>query len=84
MFSFDSNEDVVPQVPIGPNLDKTGVDIRFDRLDIQLNQPERYARFLRLYMYFRHKDFELIRDRLLFPGDHHDGAYAAMFRKHAV
>ena len=32
----------------------------------------------------RHKDFELIRDRLLFPGDHHDGAYAAMFRKHAV
>ena len=58
MFSFDSNEDVVPQVPIGPNLDKTGVDIKFDRLDIQLNQPERYARFLRLYMYFRHKDFE--------------------------
>ena len=58
MFSFDSNEDVVPQVPIGPNLDKTGVDIKYDRLDIQLNQPERYARFLRLYKYFRHKDFE--------------------------
>lgn len=58
MFSFDSNEDIVPQVPVGPNLDKTGVDIKFDRLDIQLNQPERYERFLRLYRYFRHKDFE--------------------------
>ncbi len=58
MFSFDSNEDVVPQVPIGPNLDKTGVDIKLDRLDIQLNQPERYKRFLRLYKYFRGRDFE--------------------------
>ena len=58
MFSFDSNEDVVPQVPVGPNLDKTGVDIKYDRLDIQLNQPERYQRFLRLYRYFRGRDFE--------------------------
>ena len=58
LFSFDSNEDVVPQVPVGPNLDKTGVDIKFDRLDIQLNQPERYRRFLRLYKYFRGRDFE--------------------------
>ena len=58
MFSFDSNEDVVPQVPVGPNLDKTGVDIKFDRLDIQLNQPERYKRFLRLYRYFRGRDFD--------------------------
>ncbi len=58
MFSFDSNEDVVPQVPIGPNLDKTGVDMKYDRLDIQLNQPERYRRFLRLYRYFRGRDFE--------------------------
>ena len=58
MFSFDSNEDIVPQVPIGPNLDKTGVDIKLDRLAIQLNQPDRYDRFLRLYKYFRHKDFE--------------------------
>lgn len=58
MFSFDSNEDVVPQVPVGPNLDKTGVDIKYDRLDIQLNDPERYQRFLRLYKYFRGKDFE--------------------------
>ncbi len=58
MFSFDSNEDVVTQVPIGPNLDKTGVDIKYDRLDIQLNQPERYERFLRLYKYFRPKGYE--------------------------
>ena len=58
MFSFDSNEDVVPQVPVGPNLDKTGVDIRYDRFDIQLNNPARYERFLRLYKYFRGKDFE--------------------------
>ena len=58
MFSFDSNEDVVPQVPVGPNLDKTGADIKLDRLDMQLNQPERYARFLRLYKYFRGRDFD--------------------------
>ena len=57
MFSFDSNEDIVPQVPVGPNLDKTGVDIKYDRLDIQLNQPERYARFLKVYKYTRHKDY---------------------------
>ena len=58
MFSFDSNEDVVPQVPVGPNLDKTGVDVKFDRLDIQLNDPERYARFQRLYRHFRRRDFD--------------------------
>lgn len=58
MFSFDSNEDVVPQVPVGPGLDKTGVCLKYDRLDIQLNDPARYARFLRLYRYFRGKGFD--------------------------
>ena len=58
MFSFDSNEDVVPQVPVGPGLDKTGVCLKYDRLDYMLNDPARYARFLRLYLYFREKDFE--------------------------
>ena len=53
MFSFNSNEDVVPQVPIGPHMDKTGVSIWYDRKDMQLNDPERYARFCRLYSYFR-------------------------------
>ncbi len=28
-----------------------------------------------------HEDFALIRDRLLLPGDHHDGAYGAFLRK---
>ena len=58
MFSFDSNEDVVPQVPIGPNLDKTGVCIKYDRIDMQLYQPEKYERFLNLYRYFRGREFE--------------------------
>ena len=58
MFSFDSNEDVVPQVPVGPGLDKTGVCIKYDRLDYQLNDPARYARFEKLYEYFRGKSFE--------------------------
>lgn len=58
MFSFDSNEDIVPQVPVGPNLDKTGVDIKYDRLDLKLNHPEQYARFLKLYEHFRDCDFD--------------------------
>ena len=58
MFSFDSNEDVVPQVPVGPGLDKTGVCIKYDRLDYKLNDPARYERFLRLYKYFREKGYD--------------------------
>ncbi len=58
MFCFDSNEDVVPQVPVGPGLDKTGVVILIDRLDLKLNDPARYERFERLYKYFRGKDFD--------------------------
>jgi hypothetical protein len=58
MFTFDSVEDIVPQVPVGPNLDKAGVEIIYDRLDMQLNQPEEYQRFLRVYKYFRHRDYE--------------------------
>ena len=64
MFSFDSNEDVVPQVPVGPGLDKTGVDIKFDRLDLKLNHPEQYARFLKLYEHFRDCDFDADTDFL--------------------
>ena len=58
MFSFNSNEDVVPQVPIGPNLDKTGGVITYDRLDLKLNHPEQYARFLRLYEHYRDCDYD--------------------------
>ncbi len=58
MFSFDSNEDVVPQVPVGPGLDKTGVCIKYDRLDYKLNDPARYERFLRLYKYFRENSYD--------------------------
>ena len=58
MFSFDSNEDIVPQVPIGRGLDKTGVCLKFDRLDYKLNDPERYERFLKLYEYFRGNNFD--------------------------
>jgi len=58
MFSFDNSEDVVPQVPVGPGLDKTGVRIRYDRPDYRLNDPARYGRFLRLYRYFRDNSFD--------------------------
>ncbi len=58
MFSFNSNEDIVPQVPVGPGLDKTGGVIGYDRLDLKLNHPEKYARFLKLYEHFRDCDYE--------------------------
>ena len=58
MFSFNSNEDIVPQVPVGPNLDKTGGVIWYDRLDMKLNHPDQYARFLKLYEHFRDCDYE--------------------------
>lgn len=58
MFSFDSNEDIVPQVPVGPNLDKTGVCIKYDRIGLQLYHPEKYERFLNLYRYFRDRDYD--------------------------
>lgn len=64
MFSFDSNEDVVPQVPVGPGLDKTGGLIKFDRLDMKLNHPEQYARFLKLYEHYRDCDFDADKDFL--------------------
>ncbi len=57
MFCFASNEDVVPQVPVGPALDKTGAVIRYDRTDIKLRHPDQYERFLTLYKYFRDNDF---------------------------
>ena len=58
MFSFNSNEDVVPQVPVGPNLDKTGKVIWYDRQDLQLRHPEQYARFEKLYKHFRDCDYD--------------------------
>lgn len=58
MFCFASNEDVVPQVPVGPGLDKTGAVVLYDRLDIKLNDARRYERFEKLYRYFRGRDFE--------------------------
>ena len=64
MFSFNSNEDVVPQVPVGPNLDKTGGVIYYDRLDMQLNNPEQYARFQKLYEHFRDCDYDSDKDFL--------------------
>ena len=58
MFSFNSNEDVVPQVPVGPNLDKTGKVIWYDRTDLKLRHPEQYDRFLKLYKHFREADYD--------------------------
>lgn len=58
MFSFNSNEDVVPQVPVGPNLDKTGGVIWYDRLNLKLNHPEQYERFLKLYQHYRDCDYD--------------------------
>ena len=64
MFSFNSNEDIVPQVPVGPNLDKTGGVILYDRLDMKLNHPEQYARFLKLYEHYRDCDYDSDKDFL--------------------
>lgn len=58
MFSFNSNEDVVPQVPVGPNLDKTGKVIWYDRQDLKLRHPEQYARFEKLYRHFRDSEYD--------------------------
>ena len=58
MFTFDSAEDIVPQVPVGPELDKTGIEIIYDRFDMQQNEPEEYQRFQHVYNYFRHRDYE--------------------------
>ena len=58
MFTFVNTEDIVPQVPVGATLDKTGAQIIYDRLDIQKNHPEQYRRFLRVYKYFRHRDYD--------------------------
>ena len=58
MFCFASNEDVVPQVPVGPGIDKTGKIVPYDRLDLKLSDPARFARFEKLYKYFRGKDFD--------------------------
>ena len=58
MFTFDSAEDIVPQVPVGATLDKTGIEFIYDRPDIQKNHPEQYQRFLRVYKYFRHRDYD--------------------------
>lgn len=64
MFSFNSNEDVVPQVPVGRNLDKTGGVITYDRLDMKLNHTEQYARFLKLYEHFRDCEYDADSDFL--------------------
>jgi hypothetical protein len=58
MFTFVNTEDIVPQVPVGLTLDKTGTAVIFDRLDIKRNHPEQYQRFLRVYRYFRHRDYD--------------------------
>lgn len=58
MFSFDSSEDIVPHLPVGDELDKTGVGIIYDRIDMKQNQPEQYQRFQRVYKYLRRRTYE--------------------------
>lgn len=50
--------------PTGTCLDKTGVSVNYDRLDLKLNHPEQYARFLDLYEHFRDSDFDSDKDFL--------------------
>ena len=64
MFCFCSNEDIVPQVPVGPGLDKTGISVIYDRPDLKLNHPKQYARFLDLYEHFRDCDYDSDKDFL--------------------
>ncbi len=58
MFTFVSDEDLVPGVPIGHNQDKTGHMIRLSRTDLESHAPQNYKRFLRLYLHFRDKNFD--------------------------
>ena len=58
MFSFDNEEDIVPDVPLGLSYYKTLNRINFDREWIQRNEPERYKLFNELYTYFRGRNYE--------------------------
>ena len=58
MFTFVNTEDIVPQVPVGPTLDKTGIALIFDRLEIKRDHPKQYQRLLSVYTYFRHRDYD--------------------------
>lgn len=58
MFSFDNEEDIVPDVPLGLSYYKTLNRVNFDREWIQENEPERYKLFNELYTYFRGRDYE--------------------------
>lgn len=58
MFSFDNEEDIVPDVPLGLSYYKTLNRVNFDREWIQANEPERYALFNELYTYFRGRSYE--------------------------
>ncbi len=58
MFSFDNEEDIVPDVPLGLSYYKTLNRINFDREWIQKNEPERYALFDELYTYFRGRSYD--------------------------
>ena len=58
MFSFDNEEDIVPDVPLGLSYYKTLNRVNFDREWIQVNEPERYALFNEVYTYFRGRSYE--------------------------
>ena len=58
MFSFDNEEDIVPDVPVGLSYYKTGKDITFDREWMKAEEPEQYALFNELYTYFRGRSYE--------------------------
>ncbi len=58
MFSFDNEEDIVPDVPLGLSYYKTLKRVNFDREWIEVNEPERYALFNELYTYFRGRSYE--------------------------
>lgn len=58
MFSFDNEEDIVPDVPLGLSYYKTLNRVNFDREWIKENEPKRYELFNELYTHFRGRSYE--------------------------
>ena len=89
MFSFDNEEDIVPDVPLGLSYYKTLNRVNFDREWIEANEPARYALFNELYTYFRGRSYEADNSNFMPPeysfkffSDHDIQVDSIMVRNH--
>ncbi len=89
MFSFDNEEDIVPDVPLGLSYYKTLRRINFDREWIEKTDPEQYELFNTLYTYFRKNPYENDKSNFMpkeysykFFSDHDVEVNSIMVRNH--